>query len=107
VTASGGSEAGLEYVLKESYYNTLLSLDAQLTLQKNNITMDYRAAHLFQYVCAPGVLDRPVGPRKVFNTAVSLAVALLAGVVWAYFQKDHQHRPGDDVHAGTAKEASE
>lgn len=109
LTANGTSsgEAGVEYMLQESYYNTLLGLDAQLTLQKNDIVTNYRASHQFQYIGTPGVLSKPVGPRKLFNTAVSVAVALLVGVAWAYFQKDPELPSRGDVPVAEVREPSQ
>jgi uncharacterized protein involved in exopolysaccharide biosynthesis len=79
-----GTDGGLEYALLSSYYGSLVSLESQLVAQRTSMVISLGAAHQFQYVTLPEVPLIPVGPRKVFNTVVSLAVAGLLGIAWAF-----------------------
>jgi uncharacterized protein involved in exopolysaccharide biosynthesis len=55
--------------------------------QRNAMVISLGTAHLFQYVTLPEVPLIPVGPRKLFNTAVSLVVAVLLGTAWAFLSE--------------------
>jgi hypothetical protein len=81
------ADGGLEYALLSSYYSSLLVLESALMNQRNAMVISLGTAHLFQYVTLPEVPLIPVGPRKLFNTAVSLVVAVLLGTAWAFLSE--------------------
>jgi capsular polysaccharide biosynthesis protein len=81
------TDGGLEYALLSSYYGSLLNQESQFISQRSGMVVSLGAAHTFQYVTLPEVPLPPVGPRKVFNTVVSLAVAVVLGIAWAFLSE--------------------
>jgi len=79
------SEYMLEYSQLRAVYDSIVSNKVDLVKQIAQIEGTIKASNTFFYQSEPLILDSPIKPRKLFNTALTGFIAFLLSVLLAFF----------------------
>ena len=75
----------LEYSLLREVYDSIVSNKVDLVKQITQIEGTIKASNTFFYQSEPLILDSPIKPRKLFNTAITGFIAFFLSVLLAFF----------------------
>jgi capsular polysaccharide biosynthesis protein len=89
------SEYYLEYATLRDSYETLFTQETQLKQQIANLNLAIKNSNLFYYPNGYSILERPVKPRKLFNTAVAGITAFLFSILLVFFLEYWQEPTGN------------
>jgi capsular polysaccharide biosynthesis protein len=79
------SEYMLEYSQLRSVYDSIVSNKVDLVKQIVQIEGTIKASNIFFFQSEPLILDSPIKPHKLFNTAIAGLIAFLFSVLLALF----------------------
>lgn len=79
------SEYILEYSQLRAVYDSIVSKKVDLVKQIAQIEGNIKGSNTFFYQSEPLILDSPVKPRKLFNTALTGFIAFLLSVLLTFF----------------------
>lgn len=82
---TSNSEYVLEYSQLRAVYDSIISKKTGLVSQISSLDLAINSASSFFYQSDPLVLDKPVKPRKLFNTAIVGLIAFCLSILLALF----------------------
>lgn len=88
---ASNAEYVLEYTQLRGIYDSIISKKVQLVTQISQIDLAIKSANTFFYQAYPLILDTPIKPHKLFNTALAglaaFCFAILLALFLEYWQK--------------------
>ncbi|MGC8979218.1 Wzz/FepE/Etk N-terminal domain-containing protein [Caldisericum sp.] len=82
---ASNAEYVLEYTQLRGVYDSIVSKKVQLINQISQIDLALKISNSFFYQSNPLILDTPVKPHKLFNTALAGLIAFCFGILLALF----------------------
>lgn len=79
------SEYVLEYSQLRGVYDSILSKSTGLISQISSLQSAVSSANLFFYQSEPLIIDTPIKPHKLFNTAISALIVFCLSILGVFF----------------------